>query len=194
MDNLMNITIKQLSENLLNDYLYFFDNIAFVDNREWDGCYCMFYHHDNDVKDWLSRSKEDNRTMAINMIKDHKLNGFLAYNNETPIAWCNANDKKSFSFNKNLNKVYGDFDDSIVSIVCFLVSHQYRRCGISTQLLQAVINYYQKTGKKHLEAYPFKNTIKDSENYHGPSSLYIKNGFYIDKEYGKYIVMKYNLS
>jgi GNAT superfamily N-acetyltransferase len=190
----MNIIIKQLSDNLLNDYLYFFDNIAFADNKEWEGCYCMFYHHDKDVKDWHSRSKEDNRYMAIRMINNHSLNGFLAYNNETPIAWCNANDKKSFSFIKNLRKVYSDFDDSIVSIVCFLVSHQYRRSGISTRLLQTVINYYQISGKKYLEAYPFINTIKDSENYHGPSNLYLKNGFYLDKEYDKYRVMKYNLS
>jgi len=190
----MNITIKQLSENLLNDYLYFFDNIAFVDNKEWEGCYCMFYHHDNDSKNWLSRSKEDNRSMAINMINNHKLNGFLAYDNETPIAWCNANDKKSFSFNKNLKKVNSDFDDSIVSIVCFLISHQYRRHGISTKLLQEVINYYEQSKKKYIEAYPFKNVIKDSENYHGPLNLYVKNGFYIDKEYENYFVMKYNLS
>jgi hypothetical protein len=41
---------------------------------------------------------------------------------------------------------------------------------------------------------PFKNAGKDSEHYHGPLELYTKNGFYIDREYDEYFVMKYKLS
>lgn len=189
----MDITIKRLNKTLLNDYLNFFDNIAFVDNKEWEGCYCVFYHHDQDVKNWLSRSKNDNRSMAIDLINDNKLKGFLAYCNENPVGWCNVNYKALFSFDKNLQKVYSDQDDSIVSIVCFLISHKYRHLGISTKLLRAVIDYYKNAEKKHIEAYPFKNVAKDSENYHGPLNLYLKNGFYIDKEYEEYFVMKYDL-
>jgi ribosomal protein S18 acetylase RimI-like enzyme len=190
----MNITIKQLGPNIIDDYLYFFDNIAFVDNKEWDGCYCVFYHHDKNIKDWMARTKNDNRNMAINLINQGKLKGFLAFDNEKPIAWCNVNEKNLFFFDKNLNKVYCDIDNKIISIVCFLVSHKYRRRGISTLLLKEIINHYQKSSKAFLEAYPFTNVIKDSENYHGPLELYTKNGFYIDKEYDKYFVMKYKLS
>lgn len=190
----MNITIKPLGPGILDDYLYFFDTIAFVDNREWEGCYCVFYHHDKNVEDWIARSKKENRDMAITLVDQGVLKGFLVYDNEDPIAWCNVNDKDLFSFDKNLNNVYGDNDDTVISIVCFLVSHKYRRRGISTMLLKRIIDHYRLSGKKYLEAYPFKHAVRDSENYHGPLDLYLKNGFSIDKEYDEYFIVRYDLS
>lgn len=188
------ISIKQLSAEIIDDYLFFFDAIAFADNKDWEGCYCVFYHHDKNVKDWFSRTKNDNRDMAIQLIHENKLRGFLAYDGKAPVAWCNANEKQLFSFDKNLDRVYGGSDEQIISIVCFLVSHAYRRQGISGALLRSVINHYEHSGKKHIEAYPFKHVDRDLEHYHGPLSLYLKNGFYIDKEYDDYFAVKYNLS
>lgn len=189
----MDIIIKQLSVDLLDDYLHFFDNIAFVDNREWEGCYCVFYHHAGDVKDWMARSKNDNREMAIGMIRENRLKGFLAYRDGRPVAWCNANDKRAFSFDKNLSRVYGASDADVVSVVCFLVSHTWRRSGISTMLLKQVMDHCRQSGKRCIEAYPFKNAGSDSEHYHGPLNLYLKNGFYIDAEYDTYYIVKYDL-
>ena len=40
----MSVIIKSLGPELTDDFLYFFDNLAFSDNPEWAGCYCHFYH------------------------------------------------------------------------------------------------------------------------------------------------------
>jgi len=40
----MNINIKKLSPQFIEDYLYFFDHRAFCNHPEWAGCYCMFYN------------------------------------------------------------------------------------------------------------------------------------------------------
>lgn len=40
----MNLDIRALTYDLLDDYLDFFDNIAFSDNKEWSGCYCVHFH------------------------------------------------------------------------------------------------------------------------------------------------------
>ena len=40
----MDIVIKKLSLDLLNDFISYFDNIAFADHREWSGCYCVEPH------------------------------------------------------------------------------------------------------------------------------------------------------
>lgn len=193
-DNFMNIIIKQLTPDLLNDYLYYFDKIGFADNKEWEGCYCVFHHHQNNFKDWVERSKDENRNLAIKLINDNKLKGFLAYDNDKSIAWCNVNEKILYSFNKTIKKIETDLDNEIISIVCFLVSHKYRRQGVSSKLLNHIINFYKNTNKNYIEAYPFKNTTKDSENCHGPLSLYLKNNFYIDKEHENYTVVKYKLN
>ena len=194
MEKTSDIIVKPLEPGLLNDFLNFFDNTAFVDNKDWDGCYCVFYHHEKDVKDWMARTKSDNRSMAISLINKGQLKGFLAFHTNQPIAWCNVNNKEAFSLNKNFSDASSGLDKDIISIVCFLVSHKYRRLGISGLLLQEIKNYYRSSDNRFIEAYPFKNAVKDSENYHGPLQVYLKNGFYIDKEYDKYSVVRYNLS
>jgi len=40
----MDITIKRLESRLLEDFLLFFDHIGLVDYKDWERCYCHFYH------------------------------------------------------------------------------------------------------------------------------------------------------
>lgn len=40
----MNIAIKPLAPELVEDYLFFFDNMVFTENPEWSACYCFSYH------------------------------------------------------------------------------------------------------------------------------------------------------
>lgn len=41
----MQIDIRQLEPNLLDDYLDFFDNVAFTDHQEWAWCDCFSHYH-----------------------------------------------------------------------------------------------------------------------------------------------------
>ena len=189
----MNILVRKMSGDLLDDYLRFFDEIAFVDNPKWRHCYCVFFHHAGDAGEWNSRSREQNRGLAMDLAASGELSGFLAYDGAEPVAWCNVNDKRAYSFDKNRGGVYSEEDDGIVSIVCFIVSHVYRRRGISAALLKSVIEWYAQSGKRYLEAYPVKAGRGDSENYHGPLSLYLKNGFYVEKEHDGYCVVRYRI-
>lgn len=179
----MNISIKKLSLKLIESFLYFFDEIAFTDNPGWGHCYCVFFHHKGSEHDWLLKTKKDNRETAIRLINENKLRGFLAFEDSKPVGWCSVNEKKSFSFNKNRKNVLSDIDDEIISIVCFLVAPGYRKKGISAMLLNKIIFYYGEKKFRFLEAYPLKDESSDSKNYHGPLSLFIKHGFYIEKEY-----------
>lgn len=38
-----NLEIHRLSPDRLGDFLYFFENVAHTDNKEWDRCYCINY-------------------------------------------------------------------------------------------------------------------------------------------------------
>lgn len=35
-----NLTIHKLTPEHLDDYIYFFENVAHTDNKKWDRCYC----------------------------------------------------------------------------------------------------------------------------------------------------------
>ena len=73
----MELIIKELTPDLLEDFLNFFDNIAFSDNPEWGGCYCHFYHFAGNMEQWEKCTKEDNRKATVNLIKEKIMTGFL---------------------------------------------------------------------------------------------------------------------
>jgi hypothetical protein len=57
----MNIEIKALEPPLIDDFLYFFDEIGFADNPNWSSCYCQYYHFDGSRSEWSNRTKKQNR-------------------------------------------------------------------------------------------------------------------------------------
>lgn len=88
----MNLQIKALSSSRLNDYLDFFDSRAFCDNSDWAGCYCVFTYFSDD-EEWMCRSGDMNHSGAIRMIEEGTLNGYIAYDGDTVVGWCNAGAK-----------------------------------------------------------------------------------------------------
>jgi GNAT superfamily N-acetyltransferase len=185
----MKYEIFPLSFDRLNDFLYFFDNIAFTDHKEWEGCYCIFYH---------VRAKEgesiNRRDVAIDLIKRNKLCGYLAYFNGKVIGWCNTSDKASYPYILS-EKILWDKDEinlKIKSIVCFTIDPAMRQKGVATQLLAKICLDAKVEGYDYIEGYPIKNENDYFGNYKGPLKLYQKSGFEPHKEIGNnYVYRKY---
>jgi len=131
----MNFEIKRLEPSVLDDFLLYFDEIGFTDNPEWGGCYCHFYHFEGERKDWGKRTGEANRDASINLINSRKMSGFLVYEQEKPIGWCNANIKENYHALISDAEINYEKSEKIASIVCFLIAPDYRRKGIAGKLL-----------------------------------------------------------
>lgn len=76
--------IKKLNPTLINDYINFFDNEAFSDGSEYEGCYCTWYHWTGELENERAKctgTKKEcfKRNMAIDYIKQGRLKGYLAY-------------------------------------------------------------------------------------------------------------------
>lgn len=190
----MNLTIKPLTPELIDDYLWFFDNRAFCDNPDWALCYCMFYNCMVSLHAWMKRTLPQNRAEAEQQINAGKLKGFLAYYNNKPVGFCNVNEKSILHFNKYRTEINSTGTDGIVSVVCFVIDPDYRRKGISRLLLSEVIQFYKNTKHTIMEAYPSRNTEKETDNYHGFNSLYQSEGFYEEKSYKDYYIMRLALT
>lgn len=177
----MRISVCKLRPDILEDWLHYFDKTAFTDNDEWCGCYCMCYHWDHELEKkraWNCdrESAEFNRKQAIRLIKSGHLQGYLAYADGNVVGWCNANDKKSYdNVNFDFSEGIPDNHDKIKAIVCFSVSPEYRGQGVATALLEYVCNDAKADGFDLIEAYPFEHN--ENHAYHGPISMYEKNGF-----------------
>ncbi|MFC2129177.1 GNAT family N-acetyltransferase [Bacteroidota bacterium] len=180
----MNLIIKPLSAKLVNDYLTFFDNMVFSENPDWSKCYCYSYHFTGTSEQW---NKESNRSAVVELIKEDKMRGYLAFDDDKVVGWCNVNDKKNYQ----ALPVKHDSRSNIASIVCFIVSPLYRRKGIAQQILKQVCTDYTLKGYESIEAYPKIGSHSCENNYHGHVSLYEKFDFQIEKELDKqYLVRK----
>ena len=183
----MNIEIKKLSPELINDYLDFFENHAFSDGSEFAGCYCVWYHWTEDLEKEREKCtgelKENfKRNLAVKLIEKKELNGFLAYSDGIVIGWCNADSKQNYDrmSHKNAPELWSGSDDNqkIISIVCYLVKPEMREKGVATELLKAVCQDAKKNGYDYVEAYPGIND-DGSPHYHGSYSMYTKQGFHL---------------
>ncbi len=46
----MLLDIKKLSPELAHDFITFFENSAFCDSSEYAGCFCTWYHWNDDYE------------------------------------------------------------------------------------------------------------------------------------------------
>ena len=186
----MNVEIRKLTTELLDDYLHFFDT--------HEDCYCVCYASDNhEGKDFSQ--KETRRNHAAQYVKDGMIQGYLAYWDNQVVGWCNANSKKNClkceGWNVMLSAVSTkeSANGKVKSIFCFTVAPDMRRKGISTQLLKQVCKDAAIDGFDCIEVYPnreFKDTFSD---HMGPIDFFKKHGFVLYEEAGKKVVMRKEL-
>jgi len=185
----MNIEIRPLTKDLQDVYLFFFDNIIHKENPEWSKCYCNDFHFLGDVE---TCTRYTSRTLIINRIKENELQGYLVFENDNPIGWCNANNRLNYQRLLRDYDLIDNPDDKVCSVVCFLIHPDYRRQGISQKILEKIIEDYSNTDYDYIESYPKKGESSAS-NFKGPIELYKRNDFKIHKEYDEYYVMRKKL-
>lgn len=176
----MDLTIKILKPELLNDYLYFFDNMTFSEYPEWSNCYCHEFYFTGSDKEW---TKENNRKAVSHLISKGLMTGYLAYDRQIPVGWCNINKRGKYHSIERFNKVSLEPANNICSLVCFVVHPDYRHQGIASMLLEQACKDYKQMGYAIMEAYPAHAESSCEKNYKGPLSMYEKAGFTIHKTY-----------
>ena len=186
----LDVIVKPLIPDLIEVFLNFFDNIAFSDNPDWGGCYCQFYHFAGNMEQWEKATKEYKRNSAKTLIKEEKMNGFLAFIDTEPAGWCNVNSKEVY----DKIPVDSESDDTrerkIASIVCFLIAPAHRKKGLARKLLKQAIKTLKGGGFAWIEAYPRKGDLSDAHSYHGPVSLFASEDFSIVKETEDFFIMR----
>lgn len=170
----MNIEIKKLTPQLVEDYLQFFDETPHSTNREEHRCYCVCWAGDNcDGKDFSTAEKR--RIIAAEYVKTGAIKGYLAYFDKKVIGWCNANTKSDcyecISWKRFNNSIKTD-GLNIKSIFCFAVAPKYRGKGVAKKLLEAVCDDAKAEGFDYIEGYPNKAFLNTEDDFMGPIKIY----------------------
>jgi len=187
------LDIKPIIPERVSDFLYFFDHVAFTDNPDWASCYCYYSHIACHAEQWAKRSKEENRDGARQLILTETMKGYLAYIDDSPVGWCNANHKASYPRLLAEKELWEPAREKIGSIVCFIIAPHHRRKGIAHQLADAACSGFKSKGYDCAEAYPRKQASSDAQHYHGPLPLYMKAGFAVHKEFADYFIVRKKL-
>ena len=189
----MDIDIKKLSPELLDDFLFYFDNVAFDDHKDWSGCYCTEPHLSENIECELSKGTQSNcRNIAIDFIISGKMQGYLAYECGNVIGWCNVNDKLNYErivAREELATV-DDNSKKIKSVMCFNVAKNKRRKGVATQILERICEDALLDKYDIIEAYPYVGEPNEYYYFSGPASTYQKFGFSVFRELKHTIIMR----
>ncbi len=174
----MNIKIKRLSADLVNDYINFFDSTPHdIDEQK---CYCVCWCSADHSALTDSLTTDYRKELAKEYISAGTLQGYLAYDGAKVIGWCNANERnnctKCVSWLRYMKEVETSSDKRVKSVFCFVISPEYRRMGVASALLKRVISDAKVAGFDYVEAYPRLDT-KSYSNFQGYISMYEKVGF-----------------
>ena len=186
----MKITFKPLTQKTWDDF-----ETLFGERGACGGCWCMWPRLSR--KDFEKKKGAGNKRAMKILIKKKEQIGLIGYVGKEPAAWCAFAPREKY-IRMEKSKVLARIDNEPVwSIPCFFVSKNFRRQGLSTEILNGVIDYCRKlnkvpaptqTGKsrsaekkvKILEGYPtvpYSEKIPDAFAWRGIPSAFIKAGF-----------------
>ena len=190
------IIIKPLTAELNTDYLDFFDNRAFTDDNPNGPCYCTSPNQDEEnIKQMVSEFKqfgvkETVRKYAVEMLNENKIHGYLAFDGEMSIGWCNAADMESYvGFVPDFARK--NSCGKTISIVCFEIAPSYQGKGIASAFIERVCKDAKAKGYIAVEGYAKISDQRNEFDYQGPVHLYQKAGFEeVMRENGQVVMRK----
>jgi len=125
----------------------------FGDKGACGNCWCMYYRLDNrSFRE--GKINEGNKKAMKKIVLEEKPAGLLGFIKEQAVAWCAFAPREDF-IRLGKSRVHKRIDDKDVwSIPCFFIDKNYRRSGVSVEILKGAIRYARDNGIKIIEAYP----------------------------------------
>lgn len=168
----------------------------FGENGACGGCWCMSWRL---KKSDFERQKGDmNKNEMKSLVEKNETVGVLAYLGEKPIGWCAVAPRDKYVRLENSRVLKRIDDEPVWSITCLFISKNYRRKGISTELIKAAINYCKLNEVKIIESYPtvpYDSKVPGAFLWTGIPSSYEKAGFALAEKRSKWkLMMRYYLS
>jgi len=114
------------------------------------------------------------------LVKSGTEPGIIAYFENEPIGWCALSSRDNYPALERSRILKKVDEQKVWSIACFFISKNYRKQGISTELLKFAIDYCKKKGAEIVEGYPVEpknDKMPAVFAWTGIASAYLKAGF-----------------
>jgi GNAT superfamily N-acetyltransferase len=128
---------------------------------------------------WSSRTAAQNRSLRMKLFAEGVDDGYLAYERNDPIGWCQAWRRDAFP------KLRGQFglphDSNAWMIGCFFIAPAHRERGVANAMLTYILADLKTRGATSIDAFPKRQTADQDELWNGPESMFIGAGFEVIK-------------
>ena len=142
------------------------------------GCWCMFWRESR--KEFETKKGEGNRTAFRRIVKGKGQTGIIAYDEKNPIGWIAFAPREHYP-KLATSKILKPVDDKPVwSVTCFFINREYRKKGLTIELLKEAEKIAKKNGGRILEGYPIDPKTKNYAPvfaYTGLASAFRQAGF-----------------
>jgi GNAT superfamily N-acetyltransferase len=150
----------------------------FGPNGACEGCWCMFWRLRG--KEFQDQTSKSNQALMKALVDSGVEPGLLAYIAGRPAGWvalAPRADYQRLAFSRNLRPVD---DQPVWSLPCLFIDREFRRKGLTRNLIQAACEYARQHGAKLLEVYPKEpgqKRIPAADAYTGVVSIFEEAGF-----------------
>jgi len=142
------------------------------------GCWCMFWRLPRKEFDAGKGSK--NKRALKRIVESGREPGILAYDGKEPIGWCAIAPRADYTALERSRILKPVDDHPVWSVSCLFIKKSYRRQGVSSMLLRAVVAFAKSHGAGIVEGYPVEPSMEkmpDPFLWHGVPSAFLDAGF-----------------
>ncbi len=166
------LSFKPLKRNLWTDF-----EELFGPRGACAGCWCMF---------WKLRGKAfeevrgyETRQMHKSIVDSGVSTGLLAYLHGEVVGWVAVEPRSAYEKLAHSRVLKPVDDKSVWSVTCFFVAKEFRRQGITIELLRAAVEHVRSQGGRIVEGYPVETTetMPAPFIYTGTASAFQQAGF-----------------
>jgi GNAT superfamily N-acetyltransferase len=168
----MPFTFKPLTPARWHDF-----ETLFGINGACGGCWCMTWRQSN--KDFQQKKGARNKRAMKKLVESGKPPGIIAYAGREPVGWISVAPREQFVRLQG-SKVLAPVDDRpVCSVTCFFVRKDFRKQGLTIELLNAAAEFARQEGATILEGYPYdlKQDMPPPFVWTGLSASFEKAGF-----------------
>ncbi len=177
------LTLRRLSRATRCDFLSLFDEITGKD------CYCVAWHR----KSWAEFDSgcPSNRELRTALIDAGRSDGFLFYDGQHCIAWCQATRADDLP---NLAATFPQLPlHDRWAITCLRLRSDYRGKGLGTEIVRLAVDALVQTGITSILAFPHRyEHFNQDEVWTGTVGMFQRCGFDVIGDDAEGVVMEIN--
>lgn len=174
----MELTIGPLTRDRWSDLETIFNSRGCSVAR---GCWCMAYRLSGSAPPLppATNRAQQNRAALKALVVSETVPGLIAYRAGVPVGWTSVGPREDYAKLRRSPVMKPVDDQSVWSVVCFVVPSEYRRQGVARALLEGAASYARQHGATVLEAYPVDKPTRSKDDYmwFGAKSMFDRAGF-----------------